>query len=81
MKSARSVQPIVLRRESLRATRDKGEGLDLLVENAEYFRTYRLNYHDGEKYPVLERDTSRQDLLGEIIKPRAGGPQRHGKGT
>jgi len=61
-------------RQSLRATRDRGEALDLLVENAEYFHTYRLDYHDGEKYPVLERDTGRPDLLGEIIKPRAGRP-------
>ncbi len=61
-------------RQALRATREKGEPLDLLIENAEYFRTYRLDYRDGEKYPVLERDTSKPDLLGEIIRPRAGRP-------
>ena len=61
-------------RQALRATKEKGEPLDLLIENAEYFRTCRLDYRDGEKYPVLERDASKPDLLGEIIRPRAGRP-------
>jgi len=61
-------------RQALRATKEKGEPLDLLIENAEYFRTCRLDYRDGEKYPVLERDASKPDLLEEIIRPRAGRP-------
>ena len=61
-------------RQALRATKEKGEPLDLLIENAEYFRTYRLEYRDGEKYPVLERDASKPNLLDEIIRPRAVRP-------
>jgi hypothetical protein len=45
--------------------------LDLLIKNGEYYRTVRLNYNEGEKYAHLERDTSKPDLLSEIIKPRA----------
>ena len=61
-------------REALRAAKGRGKPLELLVENAEYFRTCRLDYRDGEKYPVLKRDPSKPDLLGEIIRPRAGRP-------
>ncbi|MGB7584371.1 MAG: M61 family peptidase [Terriglobales bacterium] len=44
--------------------------LALLVENTDYFKTYNLDYHGGEKYPHLVRDESRPDMLSDIIKPR-----------
>jgi len=43
--------------------------IELLIENGDYFKTYRLDYHGGEKYPCLERDPNRPDLLDEIIRP------------
>jgi len=30
-----------------------------------------VNYHDGERYPHLERDSTKPDVLGEVIKSRA----------
>jgi len=45
--------------------------IELLVENAEYYRTYTLDYHDGEKYAHLERIPGKDDLLTEIIRPHA----------
>ena len=39
------------------------------MENTEYFKTYNLDYHGGEKYPHLVRDESRPDMLSDIIKP------------
>jgi predicted metalloprotease with PDZ domain len=44
--------------------------VELLVNNADYFQTFKLDYHDGPRYPHLERDPSRPDLLSEILKPR-----------
>ncbi len=44
---------------------------ELLVENAGHLRTYGLEYGGGPRHPHLERDPSRPDLLGEIIKPHA----------
>jgi predicted metalloprotease with PDZ domain len=41
----------------------------LLVENDEYFKTCKLDYHEGEKYAQLERDPSKPDLLSDILKP------------
>ena len=43
--------------------------IELLVENGDYYKTFRLDYHGGEKYPMLERDPAKPDLLDAIIKP------------
>ena len=50
--------------------------VELLVENADYFKTCKVDYHGGEKYAQLERDPSKPDLLTEILKPltREPGP-------
>ncbi|MGO9650263.1 MAG: M61 family metallopeptidase [Terriglobales bacterium] len=52
------------------ALRDASAPLALLVENTEYFKTYNLDYHGGEKYPHLAREPSKPDVLSDIIKPR-----------
>lgn len=44
--------------------------IELLVENGDAFKTCAVDYHEGERYPDLERDTTRQDLVSQIIKPR-----------
>lgn len=64
--------PEVLR-QALRATKTSSEALELLLENGDFYKTYRLNYHGGERYPHLERIGERPDLLGEILKPLAQG--------
>ncbi len=43
--------------------------IELLVVNGDYYKTCVLDYHGGEKYPVLERDPARPDLLEQIVKP------------
>jgi predicted metalloprotease with PDZ domain len=43
--------------------------IELIVSNDNEFRTLRLDYHDGEKYPQLERVQGTPDLLDEIVKP------------
>ena len=44
--------------------------LELLVENTEYYKTFKLDYHEGEKFPHLVRDETKPDLLSDIIKPK-----------
>jgi predicted metalloprotease with PDZ domain len=57
--------------DALKAT-DKASGpLALLVLNDEYYKTVSLDYHGGERYPHLEREEGKPDLLGEIEKPLA----------
>jgi predicted metalloprotease with PDZ domain len=54
----------------LKAAKNSSDPIELLVENADYFRIYKLDYHGGEKYPRLVRDESKSDVLSEIIAPR-----------
>jgi predicted metalloprotease with PDZ domain len=43
--------------------------IDLLVENGQFFQTYSVAYHDGEKNPHLERVAGRRDLLDVMLTP------------
>jgi predicted metalloprotease with PDZ domain len=58
-----------LLREAVGGTKDGGP-LDLLVENGQFYKVHGLDYKDGERYPHLEREEGRPDLLSEILKPR-----------
>lgn len=57
--------------DALKAGRNSSEALQLLVENGGYYKTYTVNYHDGPRYPQLVRDSSKSDVLGDIIRPHA----------
>jgi predicted metalloprotease with PDZ domain len=41
--------------------------LDLLVKDGEFYKSYRIDYTGGEKYPHLVRDNGSPDLLSSII--------------
>jgi predicted metalloprotease with PDZ domain len=56
-------------RQALKESAKEKAKLDLLVENGDDFKTYSIDYHGGEKYPNLERDSNRPDVLSQIIKP------------
>jgi predicted metalloprotease with PDZ domain len=56
-------------RDTLRAAKDGKESIELLVENVEMFKTVKVDYHGGERYPHLERDEIKPDLLSAIGKP------------
>jgi len=43
--------------------------IELLVQFNDFYKTYSLDYHDGEKYPILERNPSKPDLIADIVKP------------
>ena len=57
-------------RDALRAGKNTSEPLELLIENTEYFKTFKIDYHGGEKYAHLVRDESKPDVLSDIIKAR-----------
>jgi predicted metalloprotease with PDZ domain len=58
-------------KQALRAAKGTTEPIELIVSSDNEFRTVRLDYHEGEKYPRLERVQSVPDLLNEIVKPLA----------
>ena len=56
--------------EALKMGKNSSDSLELLVENTDYYKIYKLDYHGGEKYPHLVRDESKPDVLSEIIAPK-----------
>ncbi|HEY7087461.1 MAG TPA: PDZ domain-containing protein [Tepidisphaeraceae bacterium] len=56
-------------RDALKAAKKDPAPIELLVDNHDYFKTFKLDYHDGERYPNLERDSAKPDLLSDVIKP------------
>jgi predicted metalloprotease with PDZ domain len=67
--NGRQYSPDILR-DALKAGKGGTAPLELLVENTDYFKTYKLDYHGGERYPHLVRDESKPDLLSEIYKAK-----------
>jgi predicted metalloprotease with PDZ domain len=67
--NGRRFTPQVLR-EALGSGKTSSEPLELIIENTDYFRTVRLDYHGGEKYPHLVRDESKKDVLSDIVRAR-----------
>ena len=55
-------------RDALYEGKNDSQPLQLLVENTDYFRTFVLDYHGGEKYPHLVREESKPDTMTEIIR-------------
>jgi hypothetical protein len=45
--------------------------VDLLVNSSDYFEISDLTYAGGLRFPHLERDPAKPDLLSEILKARA----------
>jgi predicted metalloprotease with PDZ domain len=52
------------------AAKDKNQPVELLVKNFDEYKTIRIDYHDGLKYPHLVRDTSKPDTLATLLKAR-----------
>ncbi len=61
-------------RDAVKAAVTDRPPLELLTENNDFYRTFKVNYHGGEQYPVLERVTSKPDLLDQILQPLTRNP-------
>jgi hypothetical protein len=61
--------------ENLRGAIQRAKGgsapIELLIENEDFFRTYLVDYHGGERYPHLARIEGTADLLSDIGKMKA----------
>jgi predicted metalloprotease with PDZ domain len=53
----------------------KTSPVQLIVENTGYYRTVKLDYQGGERYPHLERVNSKPALLDQILQPLTKHPQ------
>ncbi len=55
---------------AIHAAKGTTEPIKLLVQRETYVSEYTIDYHDGERYPVMERVDGTPDYLDEITKPR-----------
>jgi predicted metalloprotease with PDZ domain len=68
--NGRKWTPDILR-EAIRDAKGKKDSIELLLENEDFFQTVKVDWHEGEKYPHLERIAGAADVLGEIAKAKA----------
>lgn len=67
--NGRSFTPPLLRAAVNDGEGSDGQAIELIVENAGYFKVVKIDYHGGERYPVLERVTTVPDTLDDILAP------------
>jgi hypothetical protein len=68
--NGRGFTPALLR-TAVHDAEGKGPAVELIVENTGFYKVLKVDYHGGERYPVLERVSAEPDRLEEILKPRA----------
>ncbi len=54
-------------RDAVKSAATNSAPIELLTVNEDFYKTIKLEYHGGEKYPVLVRDISKPDLMTDII--------------
>jgi predicted metalloprotease with PDZ domain len=55
--------------DALRNSTKSTQPIELLVEDAGFFKTYSIAYHDGIQYPHLVRSNG-EDIMSAIVAPR-----------
>ncbi len=50
-------------------SKTNSEPIELIVENAGFFKVLKLDYHLGERYPQLVREQNSPGFLDDILKP------------
>ncbi len=66
--NGRKFEPQVLH-DALQLSKASPRPLELLVLDKAYYKTIKLDYHEGERFPELVRDADKPDLLNRILKP------------
>lgn len=56
-------------RSAIRAAKDRTEPIHLIVQADSFVSMADIDYHDGERFPVLERVEGTPDFLDDITKP------------
>jgi predicted metalloprotease with PDZ domain len=60
-----------LLRAAIQEAKGNGPAINLIVENTGYFKLITIDYHDGERYPQLQRVDAVPDRLDDILEPLA----------
>ena len=67
--NGRAASPSVIS-EAITASKGNTIPIEMMVKKGDRFRTIRFDYHDGLRYPHLERIEGAPDRLGDILAPR-----------
>ena len=67
--NGRTASPGVIA-EAITASKGNTTPIEMMLRNGDRFRTVRFDYHDGLRYPHLERIEGTPDRLGDIFAPR-----------
>jgi hypothetical protein len=65
----RDVLALTVLRAAIRDTKGKSEPIHLIVQLDNVVSTVGIHYHDGERYPILERVEGTPAYLDDITKP------------
>jgi predicted metalloprotease with PDZ domain len=57
-------------KDAVQRARGAGDAVELIVKTGDRYRTVKIPYNGGLRYPRLERVAGTQDRLGEILTPR-----------
>jgi predicted metalloprotease with PDZ domain len=63
-----------LLRAAIRDAKGKTEPIHFIVQSDSFLTSAEIDYHDGERYPTLERVEGTPAYLDDIIKPLASSP-------
>jgi predicted metalloprotease with PDZ domain len=66
--NGRAFTPALLR-AAVKDAEGSSPAIELIVENSGFYKVIRIDYHGGERYPVLQRVTAVPDTLDEILQP------------
>ena len=57
-------------KDAIRSAKTTKQPIELIVKNGDRFRVLHLDYHDGLRYPHLEREPSAPARLDDILAAR-----------
>jgi predicted metalloprotease with PDZ domain len=69
-----------LLRAAIREAKGKTDPIHLIVQSDSFLTTADIDYHDGERYPALERVAGTPAYLDDITRPLASSPPIQAEG-
>ena len=65
--------------DAITAAKDSKDPIELILVNTGYYKVVKIDYHDGLRFPHLERIQGTPDRLDDILKPMTQPPTSKGK--
>ncbi len=65
--------------DAITTAKDSKDPIELILVNTGYYKVVKLDYHDGLRFPHLERIQGTPDRLDDIVKPMTPPPASKGK--